>query len=266
MSGEQEGRRAAEKFRADHGLGVQPLPDIVATIELFQGLDVAILDAEHDQHGMVMRDTDRDLIIIAAARTPHPMRQRSTLAHELGHVLFEDFSPEVMNGRTPEEVRADSFARHLLVPIAGLEHMLPERGALTIADLSAVVQRYLVSPSIAALQLSTAGLINSNTCNTWRAETTTPRLATRFGWSDQYEALSANSNHRRAPQRLLARATAGYRDGVLSAHAIARLRRLPVSQVETELSEAGITPKQIEIAWSKPEVVGVVDLSDLDDL
>lgn len=109
MSAEQEGRQAANRFRAEHGLGVQPLPDIVATIELSQGLDVAILDAERDQHGMVMRDTVRNLVIIAAACTRNPMRQRSTLAHELGHVLFGDFSSDVMSGRTPEEMRADSF-------------------------------------------------------------------------------------------------------------------------------------------------------------
>jgi hypothetical protein len=91
-------------------------------------------------------------------------------------------------------------------------------------------------------------------------------LAARFGWSDQYHALQADSNQRRAPQRLLARAISGYAEGVLSAQAIATLRSIPLDQVEEELREAGVVPAERPVAWTAasdlPDVD--VDLSELD--
>jgi Zn-dependent peptidase ImmA (M78 family) len=61
-------------------------------IEQATGIDVAVLDVGPDEHGLTMRDPGRDAVFIGVARTRNPMRQRSTLAHELGHVLFEDWA------------------------------------------------------------------------------------------------------------------------------------------------------------------------------
>lgn len=47
-----------------------------------------MLDVHAAEHGMVMRDPRCGSTTIAVAKTPHPMRQRSTLAHELAHALF----------------------------------------------------------------------------------------------------------------------------------------------------------------------------------
>ena len=71
-------------------MGDQPLGDIITIIEQTTGVDVAVLDVHDSEHGMAMRDPKFGSTIIAVARTTHPMRQRSTLAHELAHVLFED--------------------------------------------------------------------------------------------------------------------------------------------------------------------------------
>ena len=76
---------------------------------------------------MTMRDPAREIAMIAVARTRNPMRQRSTLAHELGHVLFGDYRRPRASGwsdRSPEEIRADAFARHLLVPVQGIRDVL----------------------------------------------------------------------------------------------------------------------------------------------
>jgi len=143
------------------------------------------------------------------------MRQRSTLAHELGHVLFEDWVDNDAGNwsdRTYEEIRADAFARHLLVPVNGLRKFLGSREPVTQSILSAVVQRFLVSPAVAAIALRQAGYIDAATKREWMG-LSAPRLAVRFGWSDQYRALQADSNQRRAPQRLLARAVKGYAEG-----------------------------------------------------
>jgi len=194
------------------------------------------------------------------------MRQRSTLAHELAHVLFEDWNSQTEFGsRSPQEIRADAFARHLLLPEDGLRELLGNRKSLSTADLSAVVQSFLVSPAIAAIALCECQYIDVSIKKQWMAINTL-QLATQFGWKDQYESLQDGSNRSRAPQHLLARAISGYREGVVTAQAIATLKGGSVENAVEELSKAGITPSPLEIprvsAADLPPVT--VDLSCLD--
>lgn len=262
MNVEAEARAAAERFRREHHLGVQPIGDLVALIEQAAGIDVAVLDASPDEHGLTMQDPERDVTIIGVARTQKPMRQRSSLAHELGHVLFEDWSDtraDLWAGRTPAEIRADAFARHLLIPVDGVRDFVGVRDVVRQSVLSDVVQRFLVSPAIAAIALHRSGYIDADTKQEW-INLASPQLAARFGWSDQYRALQADSDRRRAPQRLLARAIAGYAEGVLPAQAIATLRGVPVDEIKNELRDAGIAPPEQPIAWAKASDLPAADV------
>jgi hypothetical protein len=168
--------------------------------------------------------------------------------------------------RSPAEIRADAFARHLLVPVEGLQEFIKPRSPVGPSTLSAVVQRFLVSPKIAAIAMRQAGYINEATKQEWMT-LSAPQLAARFGWTDQYQLLQAGSDRRRAPQRLLARAITGYVEGVLSAQAIATLRAMSLEAVIKELEEAGVTPVERPIAWADPaELPDVhVDLAALDE-
>jgi Zn-dependent peptidase ImmA (M78 family) len=240
----------------------------VAIIEQATGIDVAVLDVGPDEHGLTTRDPVRGTIFIGVARTRNSMRQRSTLAHELGHVLFEDWADSDAgdwSDRNPAEIRADAFARHLLVPAEGLRDFIGDQSSVGVSTLSRVVQRFLISPPIAAIALCQAGYIDEATKQDWMTLTTL-RLASRFGWADQYQVLQASSDRRRAPQRLLARAIAGYVEGVLPAQAIATLRGISVEVLMEELSEAGVTPAERPVAWADPgELPDVnVDLATLD--
>jgi Zn-dependent peptidase ImmA (M78 family) len=269
LNAEAEGRTAAARFRQDHHLGVQPLGDLVAVIEQATGIDVAVLDVGPDEHGLTMRDPTRDAVFIGVARTRNPMRQRSTLAHELGHVLFEDWTDSGAGNwsdRNHAEIRADAFARHLLVPVKGLREFLGTRELVTEPTLSAVVQRFLVSPKIAAIALHQADYVDDDTKQELMA-LTAPQLAARFGWSDQYRALQADSDQRRAPQQLLARAIRGYAEGVLPAQAIATLRGITSEAAEADLREAGVVPAERPVVWADPtELPDVqVDLAALDE-
>jgi Zn-dependent peptidase ImmA (M78 family) len=266
---EAEGRAAAVRFRREHHLGVQPLGDLVAVIEQATGIDVAVLDVGPDEHGLTMRDPARDAVFVGVARTRNPMRQRSTLAHELGHVLFDDWADHntgEWRERSAAEIRADAFARHLLLPVEGLRQLLGDRESVTQSALSQVVQRFLVSCQIAAIALHQAGYIGAGTKHEWMA-LTTPQLAARYGWSDQYHALQADADQRRAPQRLLARAIKGYAEGVLSAQAIATLRGITLEAAQTELREAGVAPAERPVAWVDPARLPDVhvDLAALDE-
>jgi hypothetical protein len=120
---------------------------------------------------------------------------------------------------------------------------------------------------MATIALHQAGYISGATKSNWMA-VTTPALASRFGWIDQYRALQHESNRRRAPQRLLARAIVGYQEGVVSVQTLATLRGADADAVEAELRDAGIEPGESIAAWSDgsdlPEAD--VDLTELDDL
>ena len=269
MTNETDGRDGAARFRREHRLGVQPLGDLVAIIEQTTAIDVAVLDAGADEHGSTMRDPVRDAIFIGLARTRNPMRQRSTLAHELGHVVFQDWTDNHSghwSDRTPAEIRADAFARHLLVPVEGLREFLGNRESVTRATLSEVVQRFLVSPAIAAIALHQAQYIDDATKTEWKTSSAA-QLATRYGWSDQYRALQAESNQRRAPQRLLARAIRAYEEDVLSAQAIATLRGITLEDACAELHEAGVERISRAVAWADAAELpdADVDMSALDD-
>ncbi|HEX4173481.1 MAG TPA: ImmA/IrrE family metallo-endopeptidase, partial [Acetobacteraceae bacterium] len=265
---ETQARSIATRFRKVHHLGEQPLGDLIAVIEQAIGIDVAVLSAGPDEHGLAMRDPAEGTVFIGVARTRNPMRQRSTLAHELGHVLFEDYADadgRNWSSRTPEEIRADAFARHLLIPIEGLRQFVADRGPATESVLSDVVQRFLVSPQIAAIALNQAGYVDDDTKQKWMA-LTAPTLAVRFGWSDQYRALQIDSDQLRAPQLLLARTIKGYTEGVVSAQAIATLRDIMLDTAEAELREAGIEPVEAPIPWvTADELPDVqVDMAALD--
>ncbi|MDG6108153.1 ImmA/IrrE family metallo-endopeptidase [Dactylosporangium aurantiacum] len=269
MSAEVEGRAAAERFREAHRLGGQPLGDLVALIEHSAGLDVAVLDVGPDEHGLTMRDPKRGAVFIGVARTRHPMRQRSTLAHELAHVVFGDWADNTTcdwSAPSPTESRANAFARHLLVPVDGLKALLAGTHQINLATLSAVVQWFLVSPQIAAIALEQAEYIDADTKRDWMS-VTAPQLAVRFGWGDQYRMLQSETDQRRAPQRLLARAIRGYTEGVVSAQTIATLQGITAAQVLAELREAGIFPAQQAVTWADPDELpdARVDLSALED-
>jgi Zn-dependent peptidase ImmA (M78 family) len=258
----------AAEFRRSHHLGTQPLGDLVALIEQTTGNDVAVLDGGPDEHGLTVRDRERGAVFIAVARTPHPMRQRSTLAHELAHVLFGDWTEEPSTGtdrRPHHEIRADAFARHLLVPVQGVQKVVETRPA-SLGELSRVVQLFGISPAIAAIALHEAGYIDADTKSAWRTMTTA-QVAARFGWTDHYQLLQAQSNTRRAPQKLLARAIEGYIENVVSAQTLATLRGVDVDEVIRGLSAEGVIPRDQEPQWASvddlPSVT--VDFSDWED-
>lgn len=264
---EREAADRAEQFRIQHGLGVQPIGDLFSLIEQTTGHDVAVLEAKPDEHGLTMRDPVRGTIFIGVARTDHPMRQRSSLAHELAHVLFEDWSAsEHLGTRSPEEVRADTFGRHFLLPCQGLQAFLGEPEHPRLVTLNKVVQRYLVSPAIAAIQLRDSGYIDQSTAESWMG-IKSRSLASQFGWAEHYQSLRDASNRTRAPQGLIARAVHGYIEGVVSAQALASLRRMSMFELLVELDEAGITPRSSAAAdmdasdFQSPDV----DLSCFDE-
>lgn len=218
-------RELVSDFRAAHHLGLTSIKDVFELVHTTVGVDVMSLDAGEAEHGLTMTDPATGVVVIAVATTLHPMRQRSSVAHELGHLVAGDLnsSGSFQPGRrTPEEVGADAFARHLLLPLGAVRERLTSLvHPPTEADLSALVQEFELSPHMAAIQMRDAGSIDASTCLAWSAWSA-PRLAATFGWLSQYRVLSQTSQTPRAPQSLMTRAVEGYRRGVLGLTELSR--------------------------------------------
>lgn len=268
MTTESEAREKADQFRRQHALGSGPLGDLIGLVTHTCDVDIAILATGDDAHGMTVQHGDN--ILIGVARTSNPMRQRSTIAHELGHLVFDDAitCPPVWAERSPVEVRADAFARHLLLPIDGIRERCSGR---TVNEqlLSDLVREWGASPPMVAIQLRDGGVVDRTLSQTWMT-LTTPQLATRFGWSQHYKAMQAESDRVHPPSRLLARATKGYEEGVVSLAMLARLNGSgDLETTRQDLEEAGIppvTPPAVPTLSSAPAPAPGFSLEDLNDL
>lgn len=249
---ETRAQEMALKFRTDHGLGSGPIHDLIGVITQHTNYDVTVMNAPENEHGLTLHDPKRNATIIGIATSAHPMRQRSTLAHELGHALFGDFSQQIHTHRSPEEIRADAFARHLLIPQQGLANLLKE---LQYADkeslLSSVTQAFLVSPAIAWIALRDLKVLDAHqdaNLKTW----TTKNLAVKYGWADQYTALQAIAQQPRAPQKLLRRALVGHHEEVVSIETLATLWQKPKDEIEKLLEKISDYRAQDGVAQSNP--------------
>lgn len=149
-SNERIGAELAESFRVTHELGTGPLGDLFTLSEETVGVDVMSMDAGESEHGLTAWDPATGRAVIAVATTPHPMRQRSSIAHELGHVLQGIDAPTAFPGeRSPQEIQADSFARHLLLPRAELRNI---GRSPSLAQFSEIVRTFGLSPQMAATE------------------------------------------------------------------------------------------------------------------
>ncbi len=257
-SNESIGRMAAERFRTQHSLGTAPIANMARLIEHTVDIGVAYVRSSVPGHGMTMSLDGRCLIAVGC--TEHPMRLRSTLAHELGHLQLgtvnRDAAARNWAERCPEEIQADAFARHLLVPMSAVTERVKGQEARQ-STLSDLVQTYLASPSIVAIQMRDAGLIDAETCKEWSA-LASGTLAARFGWHADYQALVEQSSKPRGPQGLMARVMEGYRRGVVTSAAVARLNGDPcATETKAALAQDGITSGEApEIAAPAPKDSG----------
>lgn len=249
MSNESIGREAAERFRAKHMLGVAPIANMARLIERTMGIGVAYVQSSVPGHGMTMFLDGKYLMAVGC--TKHPMRLRSTLAHELGRLQIGTIDRGVnavnWSDRRPEEIQADAFARHLLMPLTAVIEMVNGK-EVTLSTLSDLVQTYLASPSIVTIQMRDAGVIDADTYEEWKT-LATGNMAARFGWHSDYVALVEQSSKPRGPQNLMVRVMEGYRQGSVSSSTVAKLSGdACAADVKAALAEDGISPVVEETA------------------
>ncbi|QIC65344.1 ImmA/IrrE family metallo-endopeptidase [Acinetobacter schindleri] len=119
-------QNVANNLRASWGLGVQPIQNIVALMEL-KGIRIFRLpfnNKEVDALSFYDEQTGTPFVFLSDGKSNE--RQRFDAAHELGHIiLHKDDKAEKILNRTIE-AEADNFASEFLMPKKSFEAMRPK--------------------------------------------------------------------------------------------------------------------------------------------
>lgn len=159
------GAKRARDTRTALGLDPAAPIDVLAVAEERVRVPVAVAALPDEVAGCCWLDGPRALLWVNGDQAL--VRQRFTLAHELGHLrlghrgeLPVDLVETLANTRDPREVQANAFAAELLAPRAGVKEMVSAEPGL--GDVAAIAGRYGISMLAAlyrlvTLQLTTRG-------------------------------------------------------------------------------------------------------------
>lgn len=141
------GESLARTVRRELGLGDDAIPSMV---ELLRALGVYVLwesKAERSLDGACARLPVPGVLVVLEEDFPSPWRTRSTLAHELCHLLFDLgadrpvlLSPSHARGRHMVDLErtAKAFAAHLLVPSSGVKLLVGSKDPTSEDAIGAV--------------------------------------------------------------------------------------------------------------------------------
>lgn len=237
---EEAARLRAAAVRERTELGVAPVSELD---ELLPG-DLVVRELPAGLDAVVARDPGTGATIVVAGTTNLPYRQRLSIAHELGHLEFDELTALTAcrfgTANSPSETRANAFARHLLAPLEGVRGLMERRGTLVgrvlEADISEVVRHFEVSPQVAAIQLKELGWITPAEFSTMSLRTAR-ELAILNGWIDKYKADANRSQEPVAPRLLVAAVMQAFAEGKTTESAVARALGKDLGTVRTELAE-----------------------------
>lgn len=162
-------RRRADELLA--GLTCPPVDPAAIASNL--GAEVRLFDLEADVSGVLYREADRRVIVVNKQQSL--VRQRFTIAHEIGHLILhsgnavhvdEGFrinlrDPRAATAEEVEEIEANAFAANLLMPAAWVRRDV-EDNRLDPSDedaLALLAERYGVSLHAMALRLASLSVV-----------------------------------------------------------------------------------------------------------
>ena len=157
------GAKRAREARSELCLSAQePLGCLLTLVERRLELPVVIAALPQPIAGCCWHDGAR--IVLWVNGTHAAVRQRFTLAHELGHLRcrhdarIEVDTFETLAGKTTDsrEIQANAFAAELLAPVAGVRAMID--GEPTLDDVVLIAARFGLSTIAALYRLNTLGL------------------------------------------------------------------------------------------------------------
>jgi len=223
---EQAAEEIAASERNRLALGDGPVTDLRLRLETDVGLRIFCFAMPSRVAGLFAYN--ETLGACVGINSAHPRDRRNwSLAHEYAHFLTTRYRPEAtMLGEgkraSARERFADSFARHFLMPSAGLNrrftemHRASERG-VTLAHLCTLASLYQLSMQELLLRLEELRRLPYGTWDRLQSEGVDVRRAQR---------PSSDSTPERLPRRYVVLAMMAYRKGLLSEGQFARLLRL----------------------------------------
>lgn len=243
-----DGATLARAARDAWALGDDPLPNLSSAVELRAGLHLAIEPFDGAIAGLMAR-FDGVAIALVDSSAPYG-RQRFTIAHELCHHLlgegsaFDGSGDTLLVDRTitnapGEERRANSFAAEFLMPGEAVVRYAADR---ELTDAVVVELQYIFGVSLESLlwRLHNLGLVDTARLELLKARGT-HALATRHGYSAEWQSAEALRGTRRPPQRIFEQVLAAYSAGTVGLDLLARLcDRTDLDALRRELDDAGI--------------------------
>jgi Zn-dependent peptidase ImmA (M78 family) len=225
-------------------LGWAPVPRLPELIEERMGIDVTLEPLQEGVDGLCLQ-ADRVALLLVNSE-PTWGRQRFTLCHELAHFLWGDgeelFVDEgLFDSKRPEELRANAFAAHFLMPLDGLRRRLGD-GDIDASKAIDVVLQFGVSLEAFLWHVLNARMISLSERNAMSAAG--PRsLALQCGRASEWQELERLRHTTRPPTRIVRRALKAYQARLIGIGPIAELQqRSDIPQLRRELEDAGISP------------------------
>lgn len=131
----------AERVREVWELGLDPIPDLIDTLET-NGIRVFMIDADADNKFDGLAACVNSMPIIVVGRHWPGDRQRFTMAHELGHLMLKDRLSKDLD----EENACHRFAGAFLLPRTSLIQELGEhRSAIELKELGLLKEEFGLS-------------------------------------------------------------------------------------------------------------------------
>jgi hypothetical protein len=247
----EAGKISAQRVRDGLHLGEEPITDLVGLAEEL-GFPVAFRRLPERVHGLNVQDAREGTVtrlIIVSTSGPWT-QQRYTLAHEVCHGLYDDAGQVIVDlVEVPDllpEVRAEAFARHLLLPAQTLRREVTDArrdGAPWPVLTARLMARWGMSKTAILRALEDDGLASTAETAAVRSRTVLDVMA-QAGLSGQWQELSEGESEPSGSPWLVSRALEAYRHGWVGTHVVADLLGQDIEATRQELAAQG---------WAGPE-------------
>jgi hypothetical protein len=247
------GQKSAQRVRDGLQLGEDPILDLVGLTESL-GFPVAFRPLPEGLHGLNVRDEREGTptrLIMVSTLGPWTL-QRYTLAHELSHALYDDAGQVIVDlvevpDRLPE-LRAECFARHLLLPAEALARdvwQAQKEGVSQEVLTARLMVRWGMSKQAVLRALQNDQLAGPDETAAVRGRPV-DQLMAAASLTERWQALSAGQSDPCGSPWLVSRALEAYHHGWVGAHVVADLLGQDLEITERQLLEQG---------WADPDGV-----------
>ena len=212
-------------------------PGLLASVERAFDVNIAVDELAEGIDGLSLIDGDTRIVVIAP--TDRSGRQRFTLAHELGHILFRDggrhvIEEQLFETKSHDESRANAFAASFLMPKDEISEWLVGRDPVDV--FSELVWDFRVSPDSMAWRLFNLELISAQDRAALSSKTLS-RVARSLDRVDEHLARIEASRSMRAAASLADAYIGAYLAGLVGSGPVSDVSGLPTEVIERLLEE-----------------------------